>query len=43
MNHAPAFWALVARLDPEHRAHRAWLRREGPGLHAYRFDWRSDS
>lgn len=37
MNHGPRFWALVARLCPDFRHHRAWLRREGAGLHAYDF------
>jgi len=37
MNHAPAFWALVARLMPGYAPHRAWLRREGQALHGYRF------
>jgi len=34
MNHSRAFWALVRRLDPEHQAARAWLKRNGAGLHA---------
>jgi predicted metal-dependent hydrolase len=34
MNHGPAFWRLVARLDPEFENARAWLKRHGPGLHA---------
>ncbi len=38
MNHGPRFWALVERLDPGWRAKRDWLRREGPGLHRWRFD-----
>ncbi|MFB9149214.1 M48 family metallopeptidase [Roseovarius ramblicola] len=38
MNHSPAFWAVVARLLPDYDAPRAWLRREGAGLHRYRFD-----
>lgn len=37
MNHSPAFWAVVARLCPDHARHRRWLRREGAGLHRYRF------
>lgn len=37
MNHSPAFWKVVARLCPDHATHRAWLRREGAGLHRYRF------
>jgi len=38
MNHSPAFWAVVARLQPDYEAPRSWLRREGAGLHRYRFD-----
>lgn len=38
MDHSPAFWAEVARLYPDHRAQRHWLRSEGAGLHRYRFD-----
>ncbi len=38
MNHAPAFWQVVARLMPDHAAPKAWLRREGRALHRYRFD-----
>lgn len=34
MNHGPQFWALVAEADPEFRASRAWLKREGLTLHA---------
>lgn len=37
MNHGPGFWALVARLCPDHRAQRAWLRGQGQALHRYRF------
>ncbi|ACM02234.1 M48 family metallopeptidase [Cereibacter sphaeroides] len=37
MNHSPAFWAEVARLDPDYAAHRAWLRRQGQALHGFRF------
>jgi len=36
-NHGPRFWALVARLIGDARPHRAWLRGEGGGLHAYDF------
>ncbi len=34
-NHSPAFWAVVARLNPDAKAGRAWLRREGMDLHRY--------
>jgi predicted metal-dependent hydrolase len=37
MNHGPRFWAHVARLCPDYRVHRAWLRTEGAGLHAFIF------
>jgi len=37
MNHSPAFWAVVARLFPQHAAPRRWLRAEGQSLHALRF------
>lgn len=33
MNHGPAFWALVADLDPNMDAARCWLRENGAGLH----------
>ncbi|MGY6587824.1 MAG: M48 family metallopeptidase [Wenzhouxiangella sp.] len=32
LDHSPAFWALVARLDPDHRAHEAALKQVGPQL-----------
>ncbi len=39
MDHGPAFHALVDELhDGDVGAARAWLRREGRGLHRYRFD-----
>ena len=34
MNHAPRFWALVARLDPDYQQAQAWLKRHGAGLHS---------
>ncbi len=37
MNHSPAFWQNVARLCPDYRARRQWLRQNGAILHAYRF------
>ncbi len=37
MDHSSAFWATVERLRPDYRPHRAWLRKNGAGLHAYRF------
>jgi predicted metal-dependent hydrolase len=37
MHHGPAFWAEVRRLYGDHRAARAWLRREGGALHRFRF------
>ena len=38
MNHSSAFWAVCARLCPDWRAQRDWLRIHGPALHAWRFD-----
>ena len=38
MNHSPAFWAVVARLFPEHETCRGWLRENGDRLHRVRFD-----
>ncbi len=37
MNHSDAFWAVVARLMPGYAQRRAWLKRQGQALHAYRF------
>ncbi len=33
MNHSPAFWAVVGRLQPNFETHRAWLRRHGERLY----------
>lgn len=38
MNHGPRYWALLERLMPDYRRHRAWLKREGAALHRFRFD-----
>ncbi len=38
MDHSPAFWRVVARLDPDWRRHRRWLHEEGARLHAFRFE-----
>lgn len=38
MNHAPAYWTLLERLMPDYREPRAWLKREGARLHAFRFE-----
>jgi predicted metal-dependent hydrolase len=38
MNHSPAFWSTVARLCPDYRTHRRWLRENGAALHQIRFD-----
>lgn len=35
MNHSPAFWRQVARLHPNHKRARAWLKREGASLWRY--------
>ncbi|MEX5728229.1 putative metal-dependent hydrolase [Rhodovulum iodosum] len=37
MNHSPAFWAIVARLCPDHAARRAWLHENAASLHRFRF------
>lgn len=38
MNHSDAFWRVCARLRPDYREHRDWLRRHGSELLALRFD-----
>ena len=37
MNHGPQFWAETAKLCPDYKRLRAWLRTHGSGLHRYRF------
>jgi len=37
MNHSPRYWAVLESLMPDYAGPRAWLRREGRGLHRYRF------
>ena len=37
MDHSPAFWAVVERLDPAWRHGREWLRSQGPTLMRYEF------
>lgn len=37
MDHSPAYWAVVARLFPDHAAARGWLRGNGGALQAWRF------
>ncbi len=37
MNHSSRYWALLEGLLPDHKRHRAWLKREGRRLHAFRF------
>lgn len=32
LNHSPAFWAEVARVMPEYKVHRAWLKDQGAAL-----------
>lgn len=32
MDHSPAFWALVASIDPDHKAHRKWLKDNGAAI-----------
>jgi predicted metal-dependent hydrolase len=38
MNHSDRFWAVVARLYPGWQEERAWLKRQGGALQAFRFD-----
>lgn len=38
MNHSTRFWALCRKLDPMTDTHRAWIRRNGADLLAWRFD-----
>lgn len=38
MNHSTAFWRVCARLRPDYEIHRAWLKRHGAELLAWRFD-----
>lgn len=35
MHHGPAFWRLVAKLDPDWEAAEAWLKEDGPSLRRY--------
>ncbi|HUS54821.1 MAG TPA: SprT family zinc-dependent metalloprotease [Thermohalobaculum sp.] len=37
MNHGPGFWAVVERIMPDYRRHRAWLKSEGRKLHSFQF------
>jgi predicted metal-dependent hydrolase len=37
MNHSAAFWAVVARLRPDWKMQRDWLRAQGGALQGYRF------
>lgn len=32
MNHSPRFWGLVARILPDYRQHRTWLKTEGRAI-----------
>ncbi|NBZ88640.1 M48 family metallopeptidase [Stagnihabitans tardus] len=38
MNHSSAFWEVVERLYPGWQTQRDWLRTQGQGLHAIRFE-----
>ncbi len=38
MNHSPRFWAVCARLCPDWKVQRDWLRAHGQDLLAWRFD-----
>lgn len=37
MDHSTRFWRVVEKLCPDYAAPRGWLRREGHGLHRFRF------
>lgn len=37
MDHSQAFWGLVTQLKPDFEDPRDWLRRDGAGLHRFRF------
>ena len=37
LNHSAAYWAVVTRICPGWKAHRAWLRTQGQTLHRVRF------
>lgn len=34
-DHSPAFWAEVARLDPDYKQSQRWLKQHGRSLHSY--------
>lgn len=38
MNHSAAYWAVVERIFPGWQTERAWLKRQGGTLQAYRFE-----
>lgn len=38
MNHSQAFWDVVERIFPMHRACRKWLKQHGESLHRVRFE-----
>lgn len=38
MNHSPAFWDVVQQIHGPYTSPRDWLRKNGAGLHRYRFD-----
>ncbi|MBF9046059.1 DUF45 domain-containing protein [Rhodobacterales bacterium LSUCC0031] len=38
MNHSAAFWQVCQHLRPDYEIHRAWLKRHGATLLAWRFD-----
>jgi predicted metal-dependent hydrolase len=37
LNHSAAYWAVVTRICPDWKTHRAWLRTHGSTLHRVRF------
>ncbi len=38
MSHGCRYWEVVERIMPDYHRHRAWLKREGRGLHGFRFE-----
>ncbi len=37
MNHSAQYWRVVAKICPDYKPKRAWLRENGQKLHSYRF------
>ncbi len=37
MNHSAQYWRVVAKIFPDYKSNRAWLRENGQKLHSYQF------